>query len=874
MYSGLPKAYAANTYWVNTQEDFENATANSYFQNVSGGGYRTTIPAPHAGLWEWKIERYTPATSFTRFDISNGQTVVNATVSFWYLDENVGNFSLCLSDGTIVNSTQTTGGVATWKQTSLFAAGPIRYFNSTYISGTYSSIWIDTVNIKLYVTGDTPPPNTDTLAAHMLNVYNSINWTTSSVQWKFIAYSLGQITLQQLSDWCSNLSTTGNYGDVLLAYTYGRIYGIENETTIKWALDNAIVMANGLPNDPSVTVQPYYFRVAKRYLLQGFYWAQKYNYDLVKWDVSKAYDSLLYAVQHATQWFDNHDGPIVPVKCVYEVDSASNSNASGIVGGPRYYDEAAETLDCFLVFYQLGITSALDEATVIWNWLQNFWTDSSRGLHYRYGFEYNSSGFPTYYGGWECEGGSFEEIILKYRYYVPDAGNISRLTTDQENRFLANRWGSPQWYYTIVMHYLKDGGDPAYAQASVEQKRVYNSVTAWTSIYGNYWNLTDAARANITDMIKGYDSNGPAWEILRDYTGLFNSTLQLYKGTSGDSNVTSDASIVALNLLKIYGIVPDSAILAIPLSEYVYEDESSAFDTELFGLNLTTRTLSLGIIGPGVVNFYYGSTLVPYTFTQNGVYSIQFASDWNSISSVNRTSLPTNRLYFSNFAPTSGSLSGPASANFGSEFVLSTVINDANGISDLKNCTLGINALTLGWNTSTAWKISDPNSYIELISGSAAPVNTTAYTVSWTIRIKDSYGPQWLSLNSTVYDVEGGSGSAAASNIAYIEVQRPGQTINPPITLPSINETVPGNQTSPEAVNLVPGARQGFALTYSEMILFGGGAVMIGLIIITEMSIKNRRAIVAGRKSWQRKRERVKKIRMNWRRKKNGELFD
>ena len=49
--------------------------------------------------------------------------------------------------------------------------------------------------------------------------------------------------------------------------------------------------------------------------------------------------------------------------------------------GPRYYDECAETIDVFLDFYNLGITSALNDAVATWLWTNNnLWNYNGNGI--------------------------------------------------------------------------------------------------------------------------------------------------------------------------------------------------------------------------------------------------------------------------------------------------------------------------------------------------------------------------------------------------------------------------------------------------------------------------------------------------------------
>ena len=130
--------------------------------------------------------------------------------------------------------------------------------------------------------------------------------------------------------------------------------GYTNETTIKWALNSQVMMSNGLPDTGADTLggSPEAFLVYDRYLILAYGYAIQYNYELSKWNLTEAYNSFKTSVASATY------------PAVLWVDS--NGHPKMISYGPRYYDECGETIDVFLDFYNLGITSALNDAVVTW----------------------------------------------------------------------------------------------------------------------------------------------------------------------------------------------------------------------------------------------------------------------------------------------------------------------------------------------------------------------------------------------------------------------------------------------------------------------------------------------------------------------------
>lgn len=475
--------------------------------------------------------------------------------------------------------------------------------------------------------------NPDTLIDRITTLVNSvIDWNQVlgahyDVILKFAAYSFGKMTKAELESWMSSLTSTQQ---VAIAYAEGAKYGIEDEATIKWFLDNQDVMSNGLPKSGNNAGKDY-FAVEHRYYLRGFYWANKYGYQTAKWDTNKAYQNFKWAIDHAA----------VPAALWVYYD-----NTTYVYWGttePRFYDECAQTIDVFLYFYQLGITEALDEALETWNYVNSIhWT----GDHYKY---------RPGDSGYECESGGFLQIALKLKYYAPTTGNITRITDDMVKRYLSNGWLSPQWSIGTTPYYAVVHMNP-----SNNQRRLQNTLMAWSSLYGNYYNLTTEQRTNLTSLLTGYDGYDPAWKL------LYNSTTGLYNATSGMFHDHSDGSdwhyctATAAIMLMWYGIVPGTGAVAMPINEMMYEDRFNLMDRDLFALYIDARTLRISIQTPGTITFQYGSGTCTYNFTQRGVYEVEFASDWNSITTVTRTGdLPTNRMYFTESFGKTYSFLGP-----------------------------------------------------------------------------------------------------------------------------------------------------------------------------------------------------------------------
>lgn len=461
-------------------------------------------------------------------------------------------------------------------------------------------------------------PNIKTSNPTLINIIsslvNNVNWDYAddhNLGWNSImTQSVGaQFGITNINEISNRINSLTDPLEVLEAYSeLEKLSGIIlNQTKICWALDEITIMPNGLPKNIKESGQDG-FSTHYRFALQGFKYAQEYNFDLAKWNVTNAYNHF-----HAAVFNSTYPG----VLTVFGDDGTFR-----IRYGPRYYDEAGETIDCFLIFYQLGIKQALEDANKICDWINcNLWS----GSNYNYALNWT---------GYECEASGFLQIIMKLQYYntATSSTTIERLKTDFINRFLIDRWNSPQWtcngksYYAVVHMHNRNS-----------QVRLQNTLGAWSALHGIYLDLPTDQKNNMRVMLKGNDT--PAWRFLYD-----NSTL--WTGTTFVGDNVTWANAQAAILLLLLGIVPGSGSIAIPVSEQFYEDNSNMIDPELYALDLEKSILTIPIMNPGTLTFIYGKNPISYDFQIKGVYNVTFSNDFNNIISANLISaLPNNRLY-------------------------------------------------------------------------------------------------------------------------------------------------------------------------------------------------------------------------------------
>lgn len=579
------------------------------------GGYSET-----SSTYKMYINSFTGGTSGETFDFavsvnpSSGSvqqgSSVTTTVTVAFVSGTTQTVSLTVSglpSGATATFTPSSGNPT--YQSSLNITTSTSTPTGTYtiiITGTCGGL-TRTAAYTLIVTS--VPPGGNTLIQRVESLINTVNWA-GSIYTVYLGYMLGTKTLSEFKNAWLALTDAR---EVLYWASVLMKLGIEDEAKIKWALDAVPMLPNGLPDNAGENT----FHVSHRGVLYaGLYYAKKYNYQTSKWNVNTAYNSFKYAVQHG----------MVPGAGVLWVYGDGTSFTIGY--GPRHYDEAAQSLDVFLMFYDLGVSAAMDDAVSIWNWIvANLWT----GTYFKYALNWDCL---------ECAVGGFYQIIAKLWQRNPNIQNIQLLSKDISYRFLANRWNSPQWggetSYFAVLH----------AYPSNTQRRLENTIMAWSSLMGIYNRMNATEQSWIIDLLQGYGSYpNPAWVNLLQGSGLYDSTSNQFTWWT-DTSVSNDATAAGTALIFMQGMIPQDGSLAVPLEENGYEYTLNMLDPQLFQLNIAARTVTLSVFMPGTIKFVYGSTTAAWTFTKTGVWQVTFSSDWNSITSATFISeLPSNRRY-------------------------------------------------------------------------------------------------------------------------------------------------------------------------------------------------------------------------------------
>jgi len=450
-----------------------------------------------------------------------------------------------------------------------------------------------------------------TLAQTMQSISESVDWGKAV----YAGVLFNKRTKADLEALIDSYAANGSWIDVLKWTVICRKLGIERESAIKAALDG-LPMIGPLPWTINYGGSNY-FCVEHKFALFGYYYAEKFNYRLDKWNKTNAYNFFKTVI-------NNVGHPVL------FIDARGNVWGSN----PRYYDESASTVQCFLVFYELNIMDALNDALYWWKWINNnLWYQDT---HYKY---------ALYSADYECEAGFFAKIISNLKYHKEDVENWSRVLADMQNRFLIDKWDSKQWFsgvqntttYVVVHHY-----------PSNQQRRLQNTIGAWTALLSLYKGLSSTSQSAMQDLLIGYSGLEPAWKLLMSpIASLYDNSTNKFRWES-TSALSHEATAYALALMFLNGIVPQTTTLAFPIEEYTYEYIYD-IDPELHNINLENKSIRVSVMSGGTLEFHYGTSPVCYNFSSSGVYEITFSADWNDIINLSKIQeLPSNRKFLWN----------------------------------------------------------------------------------------------------------------------------------------------------------------------------------------------------------------------------------
>ncbi len=407
----------------------------------------------------------------------------------------------------------------------------------------------------------------------------TLNWTAdpSTVKLAMVFHALPLSYYDTLIQQCVS---SKDWVEVIRVKRFSEIDGYDSliiEQATQQALAN-MPMLKSLPSNWP-TNDPSYFGVYQRFILDAYRYAVQYN-QTSKWNATAAYQDLLATYQKAGKPSLAYDPITLTISTTL----------------PRYYDEAAETLDSFVKLKG-------DDAG-LWDYIQNqFWT----------GEIYGYNGLNQY----ECEVGSFA-MIIGYYYVVSGQNltNFDRVYLDLYNKLLAEGMNSVAWGVPGVLRHAETNPQLRLENTlnAVQALQTYVGLSTWENSFVNL--LTGSNKA---------------------WTALLNSTIYSngqFKSTEPGSFL-DDATAEGMMTLLLEGIIPGTGSLAMPLNDEGYQDAYGLSPASLFGFDYQNTTLRIPV-NPGELKFQFGTETVSYTFPSAGVYEVHFDSSWNNIDSVQK----------------------------------------------------------------------------------------------------------------------------------------------------------------------------------------------------------------------------------------------
>lgn len=531
----------------------------------------------------------------------------------------------------------------------------------------------------------------------------TLNWTADASTVKF-AMVFNALPLSYYDTLIQQYVSTGDWLDVFRVKRFSEIDGYDSPT-IEQATQQALLnmpMLENLPLTWTYNGNPYYM-VYYRFVLNAYRYAAQYG-QTQEWNKSAAYQELSATYQAAGEPSLAYD----PV------------NQTIFQWLPRYYDEAAETLDSFV---KLG-----GNDSGLWDYIQNhFWTGSIYG--------YNS---PQ--GQYECEVGFFAMVIANY-YAISGRNltNFDRVYLDLYNKLLAQGWSSVAWGVPGVLRHA----------SSNPQLRLENTLGAIQALHA--YSVSSTWEPDFVNLLSG---STKAWNALMA-SPLYSSGRFMI---SSPGSFSDSATAEGMMTLFLEGIIPSTGSLAMPLNDESYEDVFGLIPASLFRFDYANETIRIPV-NPGELKFQFGTGAASYVFPSAGVYEVQFDSSWNTITNVNRVG-PLNSQFQYLTVNTSPPTYHPSSLGVTSAVASfnSTFYCDWSSSATLSGFILSDN--NTGTMVNETWTSFDSLGTGNSWSNYTLNLNSSAATIQWLFYANSSADTwngtmplQYLTIRPGIHDI-------------------------------------------------------------------------------------------------------------------------
>jgi hypothetical protein len=499
--------------------------------------------------------------------------------------------------------------------------------------------------------------------------------------------------------------STGDWLNVFRVKRFSEIDGYDSpiiEQATQQALSSMLMLEN-LPLTWTYNQTPYYM-VYHRFILNAYQYAVQYG-QTQKWNKSAAYQELSATYQAAGEPSLAYN----PVnKTIFQYPA------------PRYYDESAETLDSFV---KLG-----NNDSDMWDYIQNhYWTGSIYG-------------YDDPQGQYECEVGFFAMVIANY-YAISGRNltNFDRVYLDLYNKLLARGWSSVAWGVPGVLRHA----------SSNPQLRLENTLGAIQALHA--YSVGSTWEPDFVNLLSG---SAKAWNALMA-SPLYSSGRFMM---SSPGSFSDSATAVGMMTLFLEGIIPSTGSLAMPLNDEAYEDVFGLSPASLFRFDFANETIRIPV-NPGELEFQFGTETPSYVFPSDGVFEVQFDSNWNTITNVSKvgplnsqfqylavgTSPPTYRPSSLGVTSAVAGLNSTFYCDWSSSVSISGFILSDNNTGTMVNETwTSFNSL----GTGNSW-----SNYTLTLNSSAGTIQWLFYANSSADTWNATMPPQYLTTRPALHDI-------------------------------------------------------------------------------------------------------------------------
>jgi hypothetical protein len=408
-----------------------------------------------------------------------------------------------------------------------------------------------------------------------------------------------RVDLTNLDDTITRYASEKDWCKVLAVKRTAEIFGYSSPTLdekVKLALANIDLFACRLPKMADGWWWNTYYHI-----LNGFRYAKELSYETAKWSsVESAYGGLKNLRLSVDKYFHRCNPDTGAVERV----------------GEGEWHQASALAGAWMKFYELGVNDALNMLYFEWSEFNRiFWKQDPEGNHYIY-----STDNPSY----EARSGSvFQTWIKAYKLYpFVVSENIPRIVDDLQYRYLAKGWDSPQWggRKVVISHY-----------PNVLQSRLDGTLEGWAVLHLFYKWLKDTAKSTMRNMLLGNGAVKASDALLS--SDLFDSSSNRFRMTS-DQPCTDRATCFGAAALFLMAVTPKTGCLAIPIgAEGLETYELEFLNPYHFSFNYERRQIMIPVYG-GKISFTFGTKEVEANFPYDGIYTVSFSDDWNSITST------------------------------------------------------------------------------------------------------------------------------------------------------------------------------------------------------------------------------------------------